>query len=98
MSVKNDPMSEEFKHPIKAPIENESNICEKRKTILHTLFNVKKSNRYAETIMGESDFYIFISKQERQGAENDSLESSYRKHEDKFYVGSNLYSLVKDDK
>lgn len=37
MSGKNDPMFGKFEHPIKALIENESNICEKRKTILDTL-------------------------------------------------------------
>ena len=37
MSGKNDPMFGKFEHPIKALIENESNICEKKKTILrHT--------------------------------------------------------------
>ena len=55
-SGKNDPMFGKFEHPIKMLIENESNQCEKNKTILDLLFNVEKSNRYAETIMGESDF------------------------------------------
>lgn len=79
MSGKNDPMFGKFEHPIKALIENESNICEKRKTILDFLFNVEKSNRYAETIMGESDFDTFQSKQEGQGAENDSVEPTFKK-------------------
>lgn len=79
MSGKNDPMFGKFEHPIKALIENESNICEKRKTILDTLFNVEKSNRYAETIMGESDFSTFMSKQEGQGAENDNVEPTFNK-------------------
>ena len=79
MSGKNDPMFGKFEHPIKALIENESNICEKRKTILDTLFNVEKSNRYAETIMGESDFGTFMSKQEGQGAENDNVEPTFKK-------------------
>ena len=79
MSGKNDPMFGKFEHPIKALIENESNICEKRKTILDTLFNVEKSNRYAETIMGESDFSTFMSKQEGQGAENDNVEPTFKK-------------------
>ena len=79
MSGKNDPMFGKFEHPIKALIENESNICEKRKTILDALFNVEKSNRYAETIMGESDFSTFMSKQEGQGAENDNVEPTFKK-------------------
>lgn len=79
MSGKNDPMFGKFEHPIKALIENESNICEKQKSILDYLFNVEKSNRYAETIMGESDFDTFMSKGEGQGAENDSVESTFKK-------------------
>ncbi len=78
-SGKNDPMFGKFEHPIKMIIENESNLCEKNKTILDRLFNVEKSNRYAETIMGESDFDTFQSKQEGQGAENDSVEKTYDK-------------------
>ena len=62
MSGKNDPMFGKFEHPIKALIENESNLCEKNKSILDVLFNVEKSNRYAETIMGESDFDTFMAK------------------------------------
>jgi len=79
MSGKNDPMFGKFEHPIKALIENESNICEKEKTILDFLFNVEKSNRYAETIMGESDFDTFMAKKEGQEAENDSVESTFKK-------------------
>ena len=79
MSGKNDPMFGKFEHPIKALIENESNQCEKNKTILDVLFNVEKSNRYAETVMGESDFDTFQSKGEGQGAENDSVEKTFSK-------------------
>ena len=79
MSGKNDPMFGKFEHPIKALIENESNLCEKNKTILDVLFNVEKSNRYAETIMGESDFDTFMAKEEGQSAENDSVEKTYDK-------------------
>ncbi len=79
MSGKNDPMFGKFEHPIKALIENESNLCEKNKSVLDVLFNVEKSNRYAETIMGESDFDTFMAKEEGQGAENDSVEKTYEK-------------------
>ena len=79
MSGKNDPMFGKFEHPIKALIENESNIYEKRKTILDLLYNVEKSNRYAETTIGESDFDTFQSKQEGQGAENDNVEATFKK-------------------
>ena len=79
MSGKNDPMFGKFEHPIKALIENESNQCEKNKTILDVLFNVEKSNRYAETVMGESDFDTFQAKREGQGAENDNVEPTFKK-------------------
>ncbi len=79
ISGKNDPFFGKFVHPIKALIENESNICEKEKTILDLLFNVEKSNRYAETIMGESDFDTFQSKEEGASAENDSVQKTYDK-------------------
>ena len=79
MSGKNDPMFGKFEHPIKALIESESNLCEKNKSILDVLFNVEKSNRYAETIMGESDFDSFMAKEEGQSAENDSVEKIYDK-------------------
>lgn len=79
MSGKNDPMFGKFEHPIKALIESESNLCEKNKSILDVLYNVEKSNRYAETIMGESDFDSFMAKEEGQSAENDSVEKTYDK-------------------
>ena len=79
MSGKNDPMFGKFEHPIKALIENESNLCEKEKTILDVLFNVEKSNRYAETIMGESDFDTFMTKGEGENAEDDTVQKTYDK-------------------
>lgn len=79
MSGKNDPMFGKFEHPIKALIEQESNILEKRKTILDALYNVEKSNRYSETVMAESDFDSFMSKEEGQNAANDSVQKTYDK-------------------
>lgn len=79
LSGKNDPMYGKFEHPIKALIQNESNALEKKKSILDVLYNVEKSNRYAETVMGQSDFDVFQSVKEGQGAENDSVESTFKK-------------------
>lgn len=79
MEGKNDAMFGKFEHPIKMLIENESNACEKAEKVLNTLFNVEKSNRYAETIIGESDFDTFQSVKEGQGAENDSVETTFKK-------------------
>ena len=78
-SGQNDPMFGKFVHPIKMLIEAEANQQEKGKTILDVLFNVEKSNRYAETVMGESDFDTFQSKGEGQNAENDSVQKTFDK-------------------
>lgn len=79
MVDKNEPMFGKFVHPIKALITSESDQWEKNKNLLKALFNVQKSNRYAETIMGQSDFDTFMSKGEGQGAENDSVETTFDK-------------------
>lgn len=79
LSGKNDAMYGKFEHPIKALIQNESNALEKKKSILDVLYNVEKSNRYAETVMGQSDFDVFQSVKEGQGAENDTVESTFKK-------------------
>lgn len=79
MSGKNDPLFGKFEHPIKALIENESNQCEKNKTSLDFLYNIEKSSRYSETVMGESDFDTFMAKEEGQEAENDSVQKTYDK-------------------
>lgn len=79
MNAKNDPLFGKFEHPIKALIENESNYCEKQKTILELLFNIEKSSRYSETIIGESDFDTFQAKEEGQEAANDSVERTFDK-------------------
>ena len=79
MVEKNAPLYGKFIHPIKGFIEAESNICEKNKSILDLLFNVEKSNRYAETIMGESDFDTFMAKTEGTEAAQDTVEKTYDK-------------------
>lgn len=79
LSGKNDALYGKFEHPIKALIQNESNAYEKNKSILDYLFNIEKSNRYAETVMGQSDFDTFQHAAEGQGAENDSVEKTFHK-------------------
>lgn len=79
MGGKNDPLFGRFEAPIKALIADESNICKQNKTILDVLFNVEKSNRYAETIMGESDFDTFQSKEEGAEAAHDTVQKTYDK-------------------
>lgn len=79
MGGKNDALFGKFEYPIKALIESESDNWEKKKTALDLLFNIEKSNRFAETIIGESDFGDFQAAKEGQGAENDSIETTYKK-------------------
>lgn len=75
----NDAMYGKFIHPIKMLIENESNACEKNEPILKALFNIEKSNRYSETVIGESDFDVFQGVVEGAGAENDSVGKTFSK-------------------
>lgn len=79
LSGKNDPMYGKYEHPIKALIESESDALEKNKSLLDVLYNIEKSNRYAETVIGQSDFDTFQSTLEGQRAENDSVETTYKK-------------------
>lgn len=79
MVEKNAPLYGKFIHPIKGFIEAESNLCEKNRTILNILYNVEKSNRYSETIMGESDFDTFMSKTEGDEASADTVSKTYDK-------------------
>ena len=79
MADKNDAMYGKFLHPIKMLIESESNACEKNEPILKTLFNIEKSNRYAETVIGESDFDVFRGTAEGAGAENDTVGQTFSK-------------------
>ena len=75
----NEPMFGKFLHPIKALIEDESNNLEKQKSILDVLYNQEKSNRYAETVMGESDFSTFASKEEGEAADFDTVQKTFDK-------------------
>lgn len=79
LSGKLDAFYGKFEHPIKALIQNESNAWEKKKTLLSTLFNIEKSNRYGETVMGQTDFDTFQPVKEGQGAENDNIEGAFKK-------------------
>ncbi len=79
MTGKNDPAIGKFEHPIKALITNESNSLEKKKSLLDVLFNVERSRRYAETVMGQTDFDTFMSVKEGEGAENDTVQFGHKK-------------------
>lgn len=68
-----------FIAPIKAFIEDESDAMEKSKTALDVLFNIEKSDRFAETIASDGDFDTFRAKKEGQRAENLKFDGGYTK-------------------
>lgn len=65
--------------PIKMIIEHESDILTKKGGICSWLFNIEKSNRFGETIVGQNEFDVFHAVVEGAGAENDTITETYRK-------------------
>jgi hypothetical protein len=65
--------------PIKMVIEHESDLQTKQGGIRDWLFNVEKSNKFGETIVGQNEFDIFQAAAEGAGAENDDMQETYRK-------------------
>ena len=65
--------------PIKMVIEHESDMQTKRGGICDWLFNVEKSNKFGETIIGQNEFDVFRAAKEGSGAENDTISETYRK-------------------
>jgi len=65
--------------PIKMVIEHESDLLTKQGGIRDWLFNVEKSGRFGETIVGENEFGVFQAAEEGAGAENDTPEETYSK-------------------
>ncbi len=65
--------------PIKMVIEHESDLQTKRGGICDWLFNVERSGRFGETIVGQNEFGVFTAADEGAGAENDGMEETYRK-------------------
>ncbi len=66
--------------PIKMIIQHESDLLEKRGGICNWLFNVEKSNRFGETILGHSSLDVFDAVAEGQGlAERDITSDVYSK-------------------
>ena len=65
--------------PIKMIIEHESDLLTKKGGICSWLYNVEKSGRFGETIIGQNEFDVFQAVSEGAGAENDCIEETYRK-------------------
>ena len=65
--------------PIKMVIEHESDVLTKKGGICDWLFNVEKSHKFGETIVGQNEFDVFQAALEGAGAENDTISETYRK-------------------
>ena len=65
--------------PIKMLIEHESDILTRKGGICSWLFNVEKSGKFGETIIGQNEFDVFNAAIEGAGAENDTIIETYRK-------------------
>ena len=65
--------------PIKMVIEHESDMQTKKGGICDWLFNVERSSKFGETIVGQNEFDVFRAAEEGAGAENDTISETYRK-------------------
>ena len=65
--------------PIKMIIEHESDLLTKKGGICSWLFNVEKSTRFGETIVGQNEFDVFKAAKEGAGAELDTVKDTYSK-------------------
>ena len=65
--------------PIKMVIEHESDLLTKKGGICDWLFNVERSHKFGETIVGENEFDVFTATPEGAPAVSDTLRETYRK-------------------
>ncbi len=65
--------------PIKMIIEHESDLLTKKGGICDALFNVEKSSRFGETIVGGNEFKLFQATAEGEAAEQDTVNEYYQK-------------------
>ena len=65
--------------PIKMIIEHESDLLKKKGGPCDWLFNVEKSNRFGETIVGQNEFDVFQATEEGAAAPLDCINERYTK-------------------
>ena len=64
--------------PLKMIIEHESDYQKKRGGVCDWLFNVERSQRFGETIVGQNEFDVFSATEEGAAAEGDGIEETFR--------------------
>ncbi|MBR5139614.1 MAG: hypothetical protein IKV16_01040 [Clostridia bacterium] len=65
--------------PLKMIIEHESDLLTKKGGICSWLFNVEKSSRFGETIVGQNEFDVFRAAKEGVSADLDTVKETYSK-------------------
>ena len=75
----NDAAIGKLETPIKMIIEHESDLLTKKGGICDMLFNVERSQRFGETIIGGNEFDIFQATAEGDAAAKDSIVETYSK-------------------
>jgi hypothetical protein len=65
--------------PLKMIIEHESDVMSNKNSIQKDLFNIETSKKFGETIVGTSEFDVFTHAAEGAGAENDSIQETFKK-------------------
>lgn len=74
-----DPMIGKLETPLKMAIEHESDLLTKQGGVRDWLFNVEKSNKFGETIVGGNEFGDFHATEEGARAELDGMQETYSK-------------------
>ncbi len=65
--------------PIKMIIEHESDLQAKKGGVCNWLYNIEKSTRFGETIVGQNEFDVFQATAEGESAEMDGIAETYTK-------------------
>lgn len=65
--------------PLRMIIEHESDALSKQGGPRDWLFNVEKSRRFGETIVGQNEFDVFQANEEGTAGQKDGLEETYKK-------------------
>ena len=75
----NNAMIGKLETPLKMIIEHESDAQRLKNGVQKALFNVETSKKFGETIVATSEFGLFSAAAEGAGAENDSVQETYKK-------------------
>lgn len=75
--VENHPLYGKCLTPIKMLITAEAKNESRDEKILKALFNMERSNNFAEAVQGQSEFNTFMAKEEGQSGDNDTVQGTF---------------------